>query len=123
MGRTLLSDAFDLGVDLGADLAVDVEATSGGVGHCCPTLLTLVLPLLLVLVLPMWVGHSCPTPLTLLLILGLTLPLMLERQVGGRALLSDGFDLVVDLGADLAVHVEATSVGSNTPVRRFSRWS
>jgi len=41
----------------------------------------------------------------------------------GRTLLSDAFDLVVDLGADLAVHVEATSVGSNTPVRRFSRWS
>jgi hypothetical protein len=37
----------------------------------------------------------------------------------GRTLLSDAFDLVVDLGADLAVDVEATSVGSNTPVRRF----
>ena len=53
------------------------------VGHSCPTLLTLVLPLLLVLVLPMWVGHSCPTLLTLVLILGLTLPLMLKRQVAG----------------------------------------
>jgi len=41
------------------------------VGHSCPTLLTLVLPLLLVLVLPMWVGHTGPTLLSLFLILGL----------------------------------------------------
>jgi hypothetical protein len=53
VGRTLLSDAVDLGVALA--LAVD-----SGVG------------------LPVWVGHSCPT----LLLLGLSLPLLLSCKCG-----------------------------------------
>ena len=81
MGRTLLSDA-----------------------------LTLVLPLLLVLVLPMWVGHSCPTLLTLLLILGLTLPLMLKRQVWGRTLLSDAFHVGAEVDPSTRTRPPATSL-------------
>jgi len=92
VGRTLLSDAFDLAVDLAP--AVLRLKLLVWVGHSCPTLLTLwlILPLPLGLKLPVWVGHSCPTPLTLRLIL--PLPLGVDVVCVGRTLLSDAFDLV-----------------------------
>jgi hypothetical protein len=91
VGRTLLSDAFDVGLILLLPLGLNLPVW---VGHSCPTPLTLrlILPLPLRLNLPVWVGHSCPTPLTLRLIL--LLPLGLKLPVMGRTLLSDAFDFV-----------------------------
>ncbi len=74
MGRTLLSDALDVAVDLA--LAVDVEVA-------------------------MWVGHSCPTLLTLRLIL--LLPLGLEVAVGDADAFDVAVDLALAVGAEVAM--------------------
>jgi hypothetical protein len=81
VGRTLLSDVFDVAVILLLPLGLNLPVW---VGHSCPTSLTLRLILLLPLGLnlPVWVGHSCPTPLTLRFDLALAVGLKLSVWVG-----------------------------------------
>ena len=78
MGRTLLSDAFDVGVLKLVSPLLLVLQWQVWVRHSYPTLLTLglILRLILILRLLVWVGHSCPTLLTLGL--ALTLGLLLK---------------------------------------------
>ena len=89
MGRTLLSDAFDVGVDVAVAPAVDLEVARV-------------------------VRHSSRTPLTLRLMLLLPLPLILKLRVWVDTL-SDAFDVEDELES----HVTSRIMNPGSVAQRF----